>query len=283
MRGRGAPRRGASCGPAVEGTIIASGEGIPLACDPSIIRDRFGRQARAFARSPHQRDPERLRGLLEFLDARPGARILDIACGPGIVTAALARGGFVAVGIDLTEAMVRESEAQAGSHYLVADAAMLPFLDGAFEHVVCRNSFHHFVDAPGVARQIAGVLRPGWTVLVEDMRAPDDPSKREYHETVERLRDPAHVRTLTRTELCSILGGAGLVIDRERAVDNVLDFEEWAARAFPPEEDKERARAMLEACLDEDRIGHEVWREGGRLKFRRRSMMIRALRPRTGS
>ena len=36
---------------------------------------------------------------------------------------------------------------------------------------------------------------------------------------------------------------------------------------------------MMAACVDKDLIGHAVWREDGRLKFRRRSIMIRAFRP----
>ncbi len=80
-------------------------------------------------------------------------------------------------------------------------------------------------------------------------------------------------------EIISILGSAGLVIDQEEPLQPVLDFEEWLERAYPPAEDGARARAMMAACVEEDLIGHAVWREDGRLKFRRRSIMIRALRP----
>ena len=250
-----------------------------MTADSSLIRDRFGRQARAFAQSPFQRDPERLKRLIRFLDLRPADRILDVACGPGIVTAALARGGYDAVGIDLTDAMLRQAGTDDGCRYVVGDATRLPFRACGFDRVVCRNSFHHFQDPLSVTRQMAEVVRPGGSVVVEDMRAPDDAARRDYHETVERLRDPAHGRTLTRTEIISILGSAGLVIDQEEPLQPVLDFEEWLERAYPPAEDGARARAMMAACIEEDLIGHAVWREDGRLKFRRRSIMIRALRP----
>ena len=250
-----------------------------MTADLSLIRDRFGRQARAFAQSPFQRDPERLKRLIRFLDLRPADRVLDVACGPGIVTAALARGGYDAVGIDLTDAMLRQAGTDDGCRYVVGDATRLPFRACGFDRVVCRNSFHHFQDPLSVTRQMAEVVRPGGSVVVEDMRAPDDAARRDYHETVERLRDPAHGRTLTRTEIISILGSAGLVIDQEEPLQPVLDFEEWLERAYPPAEDGARARAMMAACVEEDLIGHAVWREDGRLKFRRRSIMIRALRP----
>lgn len=250
-----------------------------MTADSSLIRERFGRQARAFARSPFQRDPDRLKRLIRFLEPRPGDRILDVACGPGIVTAALARGGYAAIGIDLTETMVRQAGADDGCRYVVGDVMRLPFRAGAFDRVVCRNSFHHFDDPLSATRQMAKVVRPGGAVLVEDMRAPDDAARRDYHETVERLRDPAHVRTLARMEIVSILGSAGLAIDQEESVQMDLDFEDWLERAYPPAEDGARVRAMMAACLGKDLIGHAVWREEGRMKFRRRSIMIRALRP----
>jgi SAM-dependent methyltransferase len=106
-----------------------------MTADSSLMRESFARQAGAFARSPFQRDPERLKRLIRFLELRPADRILD---------------------------------------------------------VVCRNSFHHFQDPLSATRQMADVVRPGGSVAVEDMRAPDDSTQREYHETVERLRDPAH-------------------------------------------------------------------------------------------
>jgi ubiquinone/menaquinone biosynthesis C-methylase UbiE len=245
----------------------------------SIIQERFERQARAFARSPLQRDPERLRQLIAFSEARPSDRILDVACGPGIVTGEMARRGLFAVGVDVTEAMLREADRAREGRYVVGDATCLPFHDEAFDLVTCRNSFHHFSDPLSVARQMKRTVRPGGAVVVEDMRAPDDPARREYHESVERLRDPAHVHTLTRAELHSILGGAGLVVDQEHPLQLVIDVEEWLDRAFPTPGNKERVHAMIEACLTVDRCGIEVWRETRHLKFRRRSHMVRALRP----
>ncbi len=163
-----------------------------MTADSSLMRESFARQAGAFARSPFQRDPERLKRLIRFLELRPADRILDVACGPGIVTTALARGGYDAIGIDLTDAMVRQAGSGDGCRYVVGDAMRLPFRACGFDRVVCRNSFHHFQDPLSATRQMADVVRPGGSVAVEDMRAPDDSAQREYHETVERLRDPAH-------------------------------------------------------------------------------------------
>ena len=245
---------------------------------PSKVQKAFARQAQAFARSPLQTDPARLSRLLAFLRPRPGERALDVACGPGIVTGALERAGLLAAGIDLTREMIREALPR-GGRYVQGDVARLPFPDGTFDVAVCRNSCHHFAVPGAVLCEMARVLRPGGRVIVEDMRAPEDPRQREYHETIERLRDVSHVRTLTRGEFRDLAAAAGLAGFEEAPVTFVIDFDEWIDRAFPAPGERERARLLMEASVGDDRCGLRVWREDGRLKFERQSLMWRAVRP----
>src|SRR5438093_7565693 len=67
---------------------------------------------------------------LELADARPGQRLLDVACGVGDVSDLAARRGLTAVGIDLAEAALIEAMAS-GRHgdFIVANGEALPFLD----------------------------------------------------------------------------------------------------------------------------------------------------------
>jgi ubiquinone/menaquinone biosynthesis C-methylase UbiE len=244
------------------------------------VQQAFARQARAFARSPLQRDPERLRRLLDVARPVPGERALDVACGPGIVVAGLRAAGLSAVGIDLTAEMIREARAASGTGgaYVRGDVARLPFRDRAFDLVICRNTFHHLGDPAAVAREMARVTRGGGRVVIEDMRAPEDPERRAYHETIERLRDVSHASTLTRDEMASMVAEAGLAIDREEPIAFTIDFDEWIDRAYPSPADRDRARVLMEASIGEDRCGLRVWREGTRLRFERRSLILRAVR-----
>jgi ubiquinone/menaquinone biosynthesis C-methylase UbiE len=245
----------------------------------AIIQKRFARQAKAFAQSPLQNDPERLRRLIAFAAPHPGDRALDVACGPGIVSAALAAAGALAVGIDLTREMIREARGAGGGPYVRGEVERLPFGAGVFDLVLCRNSCHHFTEPSEVVREMARVVRPGGSVVIEDMRAPDDPAQREYHETMERLRDPSHTRTLTRGDLRGLLRAAGLVGLRDEPIAFVIDFDEWLDRAYPEPRAGRRARVMMEACIEDDHAGLRVWREEGRLKFERMSLLCGAVRP----
>jgi len=244
----------------------------------SIVRASFARQAREFAHSPLQTDPVRLRRLVEYIGPRPGERALDVACGPGIVTSALERAGVVSIGIDLTHEMIREAGSQHGT-YLQGDVERLPFDEATFDVAVCRNSFHHFAEPEAVTREMARVLRRGGRVVVEDMCAPDDPQERAYHETIERLRDVSHARTLSRDEFRAMALSVGLVEFEEMPASFVIDFDEWMDRAYPAPGDRERARRMMQASVERRRAGLKVWSENGRLKFERRSLLWRAVRP----
>jgi SAM-dependent methyltransferase len=241
--------------------------------------DRFGRQARAFARSPLHRDPGRLRRLVEFAAPATGERVLDVASGPGIVAAAFTAAGAAVTAVDLSAGMLREA-GRAGARRVRAAAERLPFREGTFDVVVCRNAFHHF-GGPGAAlREMARVLRPGGgRVVIEDLMAAEDLIERDAQEVIERLRDPEHTRTLPRSEVMALAGAAGLRIDAEIAFMLTVDFDEWIARPAAPAAQQDRARRLMEARVGAPPGGLRAFVEDGRLRFERPSLLVRAVRP----
>jgi SAM-dependent methyltransferase len=122
-------------------------------------------------------DAERLVGLLDVLGvAAPGQRVLDLACGPGRHTAALARRGARVVGLDLSRALL-DAARDAGADRLVrADMRRLPFRAGAFDVVLnLFTSFGYFADDrehQGVLGEVARVLRHGGRFVLDFLNAP---------------------------------------------------------------------------------------------------------------
>jgi SAM-dependent methyltransferase len=95
-----------------------------------------------------------------------GSRVLDLGCGTGIASAALAERGMSVTGLDISEAMLAYARNRLPSATFVHGAADdLPFADDTFDGVVSAQAFHWF-DAPAVLAQAARVVRPYGVVAV---------------------------------------------------------------------------------------------------------------------
>ncbi len=132
-----------------------------------------GRQGRFGATSPGSREL-----LEEAVGAlRPGAAILDCACGIGADAAALADRGFAVTATDASAAMVAQARRRAAERglRLTIRRARWPDLPrrapGPFDLAVCLgNAIVHADGAAGRAAALAGirqVLRPGGIVVVD--------------------------------------------------------------------------------------------------------------------
>jgi ubiquinone/menaquinone biosynthesis C-methylase UbiE len=103
--------------------------------------------------------------LLAVLALPPGSRVLDVACGTGIVArTAVHRTGAtgVVVGLDLHAGMLAVARAQAPTGaWVQGSASALPFPTSAFDVVVCQQGLQFFPDRLTALREMYRVLRPG--------------------------------------------------------------------------------------------------------------------------
>lgn len=106
---------------------------------------------------------------IEALRLRPGERVLDLASGEGRHLVALRSRGLVAVGVDLSEPLVRSARA-AGLPVVRGDMRAIPF-GRHFDAVVSFfTSFGYFEtddENLGVLGEVAGCLRPGGRFLID--------------------------------------------------------------------------------------------------------------------
>lgn len=118
-------------------------------------------------------DPRWRRAAVEAVGARPEDRVLDVACGTGMVSRALVeRWGCTVVGLDQSAAMLGRARSMlardarlAGRIELVeGEAEALPFADAEFDHLTYTYLLRYVDDPAATLRELARVVKPGGRV-----------------------------------------------------------------------------------------------------------------------
>jgi ubiquinone/menaquinone biosynthesis C-methylase UbiE len=109
----------------------------------------------------------RARELIATAGLRPGERVLDFACGTGIVARhalrAVAPGGR-ADAFDVNDGMLevaRATSANGGVRFQAGDAAAAPVAEHSFDVVLCQQGLQYFPDRPAALREMRRALVPG--------------------------------------------------------------------------------------------------------------------------
>jgi SAM-dependent methyltransferase len=247
------------------------------------VVEQFTAQAEGFAHSHSIRDEHALAQLLELADPAPEDRVLDVACGPGLVVCAFAARVREAVGIDVTPAMIEQARRHAAERgvtnvaWQLGAIPPLPWPDADYDLVVCRYAFHHFDDPLAVLREMVRVCKPGGTVIVCDLAL--DPAKLDAFNAMDRLRDRSHRRALSLDGLRALYADAGLGEPRTARYGLEGDLESLLERSFPEPGGAEEVRRRFRASLVDDRLGIDARLEGGRITYRYPIALLAARRP----
>jgi SAM-dependent methyltransferase len=128
----------------------------------------FGRHASAYrSRLAAAAARGEVRGrarLVELLGLRAGSRVLDLGCGPGVLSgplrAAVGPGGLV-LGVDLAPGMLALASTGSGSSFARMDIERLGLAGDSFDGVACGHALHFCPDLGRALAEARRVLRPG--------------------------------------------------------------------------------------------------------------------------
>lgn len=175
---------------------------------------------RIWADVPEGAEPENFAMRRDYLLANvaPGERVLDLGCGEGAFTAALAQAGAGAVGVEVAAEPLRRARARHPEFEFHLLEGRLPFGRGEFDVVWAGELIEHLRDPAGVLEDVRRVLGADGRLLLS---TPDHPLRLRLRLALSRGAfeahfDPRsdHLRFFTARTLALTLEDAGFATPR---------------------------------------------------------------------
>jgi ubiquinone/menaquinone biosynthesis C-methylase UbiE len=200
-----------------------------------------------------ERQPELEARLLRLLAPLSGdERALDVGCGTGALSYALAPLVGEVVGVDSSEDFLKAAREHAppGCSFVVGDAEALPFPYGDFDLVGCLRVLHHVRRPELVVAELARVTRRGGRILLADQLGDVDPIRSLERDRFERARDPTHTRLLPDADIRGYLDANDLVVAANEIVRERRDMDCYLDLAGLEGEQRERVAGMAPASFE---------------------------------
>ncbi|GAN89805.1 methyltransferase [Gluconobacter frateurii M-2] len=206
-----------------------------------------------------------LDAIVKTVQGRGFGRVLDLGCGGGHVSYAVAPHVGQIVACDITPGMLKAVQDEASKRGLSnievrqASAENLPFEGAAFDAVLCRFTAHHWDGFEAGLREARRVLKPCGLAVFVDVTAPEDAVSDSWLQALELMRDISYVRDYSIGEWVSALGRSGFSMEGLTRSRLKMAFESWVARTQTPLERVEGIRSLQRGApaVVKERLGLE--------------------------
>ncbi|MBP1968165.1 ubiquinone/menaquinone biosynthesis C-methylase UbiE [Virgibacillus natechei] len=180
---------------------------------------------------------------------------LDVATGGGHVAKQLAPSVNKIVATDITAEMLENTASHLSPitniDYVIADAEDLPFLNHSFDIVTCRIAAHHFPNPEKFISEVQRVLKTNGKFLLIDNIASERMEHDHFYNSLEKMRDYSHNRSLKVSEWRQLLTKYNLSIQDQQVKKKTLIYEDWINRTLDSKEDMDRVNSFIQNASEE--------------------------------
>lgn len=216
-----------------------------------LILDQFSKQAVPFSQKvPAHSNEAAFKLIIGTIGIHKQDEVLDVACGPGMLSCAIAQEAAFVTGIDLVPSMIEQArllqqeKGLSNIDWALGDVSKLPYKEASFSVVVTRFSFHHFLEPPLVLQEMVRVSRPKGKIAVIDVFT-TSPAHAYLHNLLEKLRDDSHVKALSLFELQTMALDAGLRNLKTQFYRLEIELERQLSASFPKTGDADNIRKLV--------------------------------------
>lgn len=199
--------------------------------------------------------------------------VLEVAAGTCACGRAFSPFVHQLICLDMTSAMLSVGKTEAERQklnnmiFVLGDAREMPFLENSFDIVISRLAFHHFPDTKGPFEEMLRVLKPGGKLVLIDMEAAEE-ELRNIRDKIETLRDPSHIRNLSKNEMLNLFAGNSVSVEMCELTSIPTDLNEWMDFTNTPKSVQEQiVKRFVSELKGGDKTGFYPYRRNNGISF----------------
>jgi len=233
------------------------------------IIKQFSKQAIPFTKIKGHYDS--IDTIISMSEVSQDDKVLDIACGTGIVTCEFAKYAKNVVGLDITKDMIAQAVKAQHENNLtnikfdLGNVENLPYENDSFDIIFTRYSFHHFLDTQKVFDEMIRVCKSNGKIIVVDVALENKYALVYNH--MEKLRDPSHTKALTFDEFDILFKNKNLTNHKQSSYKVDMEVENILSASFPHVGDKDKIRDIFKNNIDTNSLGMHTHLKDDKIYF----------------